>query len=124
MKSLREIAATTKPEAPLEKSIVQACLRYLNSLQCSYFEKRHGGRTRSGDPDITGCLDGRRWEIEVKRPGGRPTKRQFAALRRWDAAGAHVCWVTSLDELQIIVARSQGGTGGFVDVSKYAHNLV
>lgn len=112
MKSLLEIAATTPAEDPLEASIVRACLKFLNGLDDSNFQKRHGGRTRGGEPDITGCLAGRHWEIEVKRKGGRPTKRQFAALSRWDTSGAFVCWVTSLDELQIHVARMEGGIEG------------
>jgi len=111
-KSLREIAATTPAEEPLEASIVRACLKYLNSLEGARFQKRHGGRTRGGEPDISGCLSGRHWEIEVKRKGGSPTKRQFAALSKWDAAGAFVCCVTSLDELKIHVERMKAGLEG------------
>jgi hypothetical protein len=102
-KSLREIAAKTPDSTPLEASIVKSCLKWLNSLPRSEFQKRHGARTRSGDPDIYGCLDSIHWEIEVKRPGNKPTPRQNARLDAWLNAGARACWVESLDELKHII---------------------
>lgn len=132
MKSLREIAASTPAEDPLEASIVASCLRYLNGLKGAHFQKRHGARTRSGDPDITGCWNGQHWEIEVKRGKNKPTKRQYSRLQDWSNAGAVVAWVCSLRELEELVARYRGtrelrchpAIVKNADVRKYAHNLI
>lgn len=126
MKSLREIAATTPAEDPLEASIVKACLAYLNAQPYARFQKRHGARTRSGEPDITGCLDGEHWEIEVKRGRNVPTKRQYSRLEDWCRVGAVVCWVTSKQQLVEIVDLRRSGVwpNRFTDVRKYAHNLL
>jgi len=126
MKSLREIAATTPAEDPLEASITKACLKYLNSLPSSRFQKRHGSRTRRSEPDITGCLDGEHWEIEVKRGNKKPTKAQYSRLQDWCEAGAVVCWVTSKTQLIEIIELRRAGLEPLkiADVRKYAHNLV
>lgn len=131
-KSLREIAATTPKAPPLESSIVKSCLDYLNEFSSTEFQKRHGARTRSGEPDITGCFAGLHWEIEVKRPGRKPTKRQLSRMRKWSQAGAVVCWVNSLKGLQKIVDfwRMQGvepipiHENNDFDGRNYAHNLI
>lgn len=124
-KSLREIAATTPDSDPREASIVKNMLKYLNGLPNSMFVKRHGARTRSGDPDITGCLGGQHWEIEVKRPGNTPTKRQWSRLDKWSDAGAVSCWVDNLDTLRMIVELSHTmKPSPFGDIRKYAHNLI
>jgi hypothetical protein len=134
-KTLREIAATTKPSQPREASIVKACLDYLNGLSCAQFQKRHGARTRSGDPDIYGSLAGRHWEIEVKRPGKEPTERQYARLGVWSKAGAIVCWISSVDQLREIVDfwaggrlpvpwRFDGVESNKKTARRYAHNLL
>jgi hypothetical protein len=126
LKSLREIAAMTPAEDPLEASIVKACLKFLNALPSSRFQKRHGSRTRRSEPDIYGCLDGEHWEIEVKRGRNKPTKAQYSRLEDWCQAGAVVCWVTSRRQLVDIVAFRRAGRAphSFVDVRKYAHNLI
>lgn len=86
---------------PRESAIVERILRWLNSLPECYAHKTHGGMFgKAGKPDITGCFRGWRFEIEVKRPGNRPTKLQERELARWAAAGAHVAVVHSLEELQ------------------------
>ena len=125
-KTLREIAATTPADDPLEASIVKACLDYLNGLDFARFQKRHGTRTRSGEPDITGCLDGQHWEIEVKRGKAKPTKRQYSRLNEWCRAGAVVCWVSSKEELACLVAAVKAGcpTSPNIDIREYAHNVI
>lgn len=132
MKSLRDIAATTKAKPPLEASVTKACLEYLNALPRSRFQKRWGTRARGSDPDISGCLDGQHWEIECKRFGKRPSERQFSSMQKWSEAGAVVCWVSSKRELESIVQLWYQGRGGLgqshpnrnADVRNYAHNLI
>lgn len=86
--------------APLEKNIVESIMRWLKTVPGCYAEKRHGSRFAAGRPDITGCIDGRRFEIEVKRPGRKATKLQEEMLRRWRSAGAIAGVVTSRDEVE------------------------
>lgn len=129
MKSLREIAATTPAEDPLEASITRTLLKYLNSLPRARFQKRHGSRVRRSEPDITGCLDGEHWEIEVKRGDNVPTKAQYSRLEDWQNAGAVVCWVTTKQQLQKTVELRvadgyEPGDSSVANVRKYAHNLI
>jgi hypothetical protein len=81
--------------------VVKAILSYLNSLPGCRAVKRHGGRTRRGEPDITGCLNGRRIEVEVKAPGAAgPTKLQQHCLDQWHRAGAIVCVARSVEDMK------------------------
>lgn len=105
-KSLRELAATTKAPPPLEKNIVKRTLDWLNSLPQARFRKKHGGRTRSGEADIHGCIQGLHFELEAKRPGNEATKRQDANLTEWENAGAAVGVFTSLEECKAIVEKA------------------
>lgn len=92
---------TNKP--PLESSITNKILKWLNQQPSCYAEKTHGGRWgRAGKPDITGCYRGRRFELEVKRPGAKPTKLQLAALKQWEKAGAITAVITTLEEVERI----------------------
>lgn len=85
---------------PLEKSIVDGILRWLKTIPGCYAEKRHGSRFGAGRPDITGCIGGRRFEIEVKRPGRKATGLQQEVLGRWRKAGAVAGVVTSRAEAE------------------------
>ena len=88
----------------LEKTIVANILKYLNSIPGCHAEKVHGGEYGvAGKPDITGCIDGQRMEIEVKRPGGALTPRQAAGLQLWWKAGALCAAVSSLAHVQRIM---------------------
>lgn len=84
------------PEATLSKNIVKA----LNRLAHCHAEKRWtgGAFTRVGEPDVTGCVCGRRFEIEVKVPGKKARRIQEKRLQDWASAGAIVGTVTSVDE--------------------------
>ncbi len=99
-------------QPPREAAIVKQICDYLKTLDKVHFEKRHGTPFgRVGEPDISGCIlfngfertnisfeYGQRFEIEVKRPGHKPTKRQELALAKWKAAGAAVAIIHSVDE--------------------------
>lgn len=53
-----------------------------------YAIKNHGGQyTPKGQPDLTGCFDGRYIAMEVKEPNGRITPVQLKHLKQIAAAG-------------------------------------
>lgn len=90
-----------------ERAIVKSILAYLNSLPGCLARKRWGGGMGvAGDPDITGCLGGRHFEFEVKRPGERPTPLQLRRLREWEDAGAITGIVTSVAEVRGLLEKS------------------
>lgn len=51
----------------------------------------------TGQADLYGAQigSGRHWEIEVKRPGNRPTEKQLAWLKEWTRLGAVAYWADS-----------------------------
>lgn len=68
--------------------------------------KVHGGpHQQAGEPDVDACVEGRAVKVEVKVPGAKPSAAQIGALRRWERSGALVGWVTSLRELEALLAR-------------------
>lgn len=86
---------------PLESTIVNSILRWLRKQPGVKAEKTHGGMYgRAGKPDISGCVNGRRFEIEVKRPGNKPTKLQLKELREWEEAGAITGVAYSLEDVK------------------------
>jgi hypothetical protein len=89
-----------------ERAIVKAILTYLNSLPGCLARKRWGGGMGvAGDPDIDACIRGRSLQLEVKRPGGKPTALQAKRLHEWRAAGAVSVVVTSLEETQDLLRK-------------------
>lgn len=98
-----------------EAAVIEACKNYLKTIPGAYFRKRHGGPYNPGEPDLTGCIGGQRYEIEVKRPGEQrltkldpferlgATKLQAGELHRWEAAGAVVGVVNSVEQLREII---------------------
>jgi hypothetical protein len=80
-------------------------MRFLNTLPACKVEKRWGGpRGNAGKPDLTGCINGKRFEFEVKRPGiTKATELQEKELRDWEAAGAIVGVVNSVDGVKKIL---------------------
>jgi Holliday junction resolvase len=51
-----------------------------------------------GTPDLIGCVSGRCFVLEVKRPGKKPRVLQVQQLEKWRKAGAVVGVVTSTKE--------------------------
>lgn len=83
-----------------ERAIVKAILAYLNSLPGCLARKRWGGGMGvAGDPDIDACIRGRSVQLEVKRPGEKPTQLQMRRLCEWNNAGAVAATVTSVAEV-------------------------
>jgi hypothetical protein len=104
-KPTRRSTGQKNTHVPLESSIVDAIMRFLKTVPQCKAEKTHGGAFgRAGKPDITGCLNGRRFEIEVKRPGQKPTEIQKKHLREWEAAGAIVGVAHSVEEARLILS--------------------
>lgn len=99
---------------PLEKAIVRAILQFLNALpQCVARKRWGGGMGVAGDPDITGCIGGRHFEFEVKRPGELPTPLQVRRLREWTEAGAVAGTVTSVAEVRALLVEHELLRGDF-----------
>lgn len=93
-------------QIPLEKSIVNKILKWLNSLPNAKFKKSHGSMYNADDLDIIGCIAGRMIVLEVKRPEiGRLTEKQKNALFEWKSAGAISEVVTSLEEVKEIFVK-------------------
>ncbi|HOQ47727.1 MAG TPA: hypothetical protein PLA43_10675 [Bryobacteraceae bacterium] len=87
-----------------ERSIVKAILTYLNSLPCCLARKRWGGGMGvAGDPDIDACIRGRSVQLEVKRPGERPTPLQLKRIEEWRRAGAVVAVVSSVADVKSLL---------------------
>ena len=86
-----------------ERAIVKAILAYLNGLPGCLARKRWGGGMGvAGDPDIDACIRGRSLQLEVKRPGEKPTPLQLKRLEEWRQAGALVGVVTSVAEVRTL----------------------
>lgn len=76
-------------KAPLESSRVFAILSFLNSLENCRAQKILGNASKSGEPDIDGCIRGRTLKIEVKRSEKEEASElQKEILKRWATAGA------------------------------------
>lgn len=89
---------------PMERTIVKNIMKYLDSIPLCKCQKTHGGQFgKAGTPDITGCIAGRRFDFEVKRPGGRVSALQWKELREWEAAGAVTGVVYSVEDVQNIL---------------------
>lgn len=83
-----------------EKNIVKAILVYLNGLPNCRARKRHGSIYSVGEPDITGCIKGQRFEFEVKAPGNTATPLQLEEIALWQRAGAIAEVVYSVDDVK------------------------
>jgi CBS domain-containing protein len=95
-----------------ERAIVKAILAYLNGLPGCLARKRWGGGMGvAGDPDIDACVRGRSVQLEVKRPGEKPTALQVGRLEEWRQAGALVGVVTEVEEVRAVL-RSAGLVSG------------
>ena len=87
-----------------ERAIVKAILAYLNGLPGCLARKRWGGGMGvAGDPDIDACIRGRSVQLEVKRPGEKPTALQVKRLDEWKQAGAMVGVVHSVDDVRALL---------------------
>lgn len=87
-----------------ERAIVKSILGYLNGIPGCLARKRWGGGMGvAGDPDIDACIHGRSLQLEVKRPGEKPTPLQVKRLEEWRDAGALTAVVTSVIEVRSLL---------------------
>lgn len=91
-----------------ERAIVKAILAYLNGLPGCLARKRWGGGMGvAGDPDIDACIRGRSVQLEVKRPGERPTALQLKRIEEWRKAGAVVAVVHGVAEVRAVLEENR-----------------
>lgn len=83
-----------------EKTVGKQVMGFLKTIPNSCFMRRVAGMSNSGHPDVVGCINGRHVEIELKRPGSKPTDLQLKRLEEWEAAGAIAFWVDNLDAVK------------------------
>lgn len=95
----------TARETNIVKTIVEGLRKHAaHRGQAIVVRKRHGSvMGHAGDPDIYGILDGRHFELEVKRPGEEPTPLQRYRLEEWRGAGAIAGWVTDVDQAKRVL---------------------
>jgi len=89
----------------LEGKLTKKVIQWLNSLPESYCMKRQATAGRRGQVDITGCIKGRRIEIEMKVGNNKPTKIQEKWIKTWREAGAIAgcCW--SLNDVKHLISQ-------------------
>ncbi len=91
----------------LEKNIVARIVTALRKYPHIIVRKRHGtAMGMAGDPDLYGTINGRHFEVEVKRPGEHPTELQTKRLLEWKLAGAITGIAHSVDEALTILGLS------------------
>ena len=96
-----------KPPKPLERDVLKSCvavaammgvrLERQNTGRGTYRNKDGTTRTvaygRAGNLDLKGILPGgKAVEVEIKRPGNRPTKLQYRRMREINTAGGVAFW--------------------------------
>jgi hypothetical protein len=80
-------------------------MQRINGIEGARAVKVHASQMgNGGEPDVDACVRGRSVKVEVKQPGKVPTPRQMAVLRKWERAGALAGWVTSVEELDALLA--------------------
>lgn len=93
----------------LEKSVVARIVKALKKYPHIVVRKRHGTAMGvAGDPDLYGTIDGRHFEIEVKRPSdpsSQLTELQTKRLLEWKAAGAITGVARTVDDALAILGK-------------------
>jgi hypothetical protein len=92
-------AGYREKESTLNKNVV----KWLNSLPRCMAKKRAGNVANRGQPDITGCINGFRIELEGKIGNNKPTRLQNHWLAKWKAAGAITGVYWSLEDAKKII---------------------
>ena len=92
-----------RAKSPTEK-LIQSKIRKALEATGALVRKSHGNRFQVGWPDLLVLHPEHpaRW-IEVKRPKtGRLTPGQRSEFEKWDAAGARIWVLTSVDQLDLL----------------------
>jgi hypothetical protein len=85
-------------KGPSEKTITQNIIKKLRTIEGVRVLKRSTGWNRAGEPDVTGCYKGVRFELELKVPGKKPTELQTKRLKEWRESGAVSYWTDNVDD--------------------------
>lgn len=88
---------------PREIAIVKSIQAALQRVRRCVCRKRHVAMGVGGDPDLYGSIDGRHFEIEVKRPGCDPTPLQAKRLEDWRATGAMAGVARSVEDAYAVL---------------------
>lgn len=64
----------------------------------------NGSSGTTNYPDITGCINGIRVEIESKRPGKTPRPGQYKMLRHFRDLGCIAFWTDDLEDAERKIA--------------------
>jgi hypothetical protein len=93
----------------LEKSVVARIMTALKKHPSIVVRKRHGTAMGvAGDPDLYGTINGRHFEIEVKRPddpSSQLTELQTKRFLEWKLAGAITGVARSVDDALAILGK-------------------
>lgn len=81
-----------------ESSIVASIMKELRRRGAMVIKIHGDPYMPGGTPDLIGCVSGRCFVLEVKRPGKKPRALQVQQLEKWRKAGAVVGVVTSVGE--------------------------
>ena len=97
----------------LEREIVAAIMRYLESLPGCFAWKTHGGMYgTAGIPDIIACVGGRFCAFEVEQPSGKLPRLQEVALKKIEDAGGVAGKVTSVEDVKKLLADMEAASAG------------
>lgn len=90
---------------PLESSITNSILGYLNSLPYCRAEKVKGSSSSSGRADVNACYKGRCIRIEVKTPDhkNKASAKQEHNLEKWSNAGAVIMVAYSRSSVEKLI---------------------
>ena len=99
---LKKLLKESRPKE-LESTLSKRVVKYLNSLPGCYAEKRPAQQGRKGRVDITGCINGRRIELEGKTGNKKPTPKQQYWLDKWASVGAITGVYRSIDDVKEIL---------------------
>ena len=86
-----------------ENRLNSKVVKFLNTLPNCYAEKRPSQQGRKGRVDVTGCIDGRRIELEGKTGHNKPTKKQKYWLDKWASVGAITGVYRSIEDVKKIL---------------------
>jgi hypothetical protein len=114
---------TKKPPSPLEKVVQKEAVKLLKSLgwevhrrNTGAFALKYKGKSRyikmsePGMADLWGKMpDGRRFELEIKRSGKRPTKTQTAWLRSQNNSHCAAFWADNTATLERVARHLMAG---------------
>jgi len=97
-----ELAKKIEPQEN-ENKLNSKVVKFLNTLPECYAEKRPSQQGRKGRVDVTGCIKGRRLELEGKVRDNTPTKKQIYWLNKWASVGAITGVYRSINDVKEIL---------------------